>query len=1389
MAKTSSRRWWFLAAAIAALLLVAAGAAVWRVVETHAPAFTRERVEAGLTAALGRPVRVERMIVRPWVGRVGLAGVTVAAGPTWDAGPALVLRRAEATVGISSLWRRELVISRVALEDVQVRHTTEPGGEPLTLPVAIPDRVVLGPVTAVIQLVEVRGAHVRYEAAAGEVVELEGLRAAARPREGGLDLEASAATVRLQRPGLEEMFQALEGSGRLRGDLLTIESLTGRWGLEELAVSGEVGDLGATPRLALRVQGRVPLKPLAERAGAPWPVEGLARVDASVDGPVTALAVAGRVDLPTLVAGPVSARRVGARVEWRDGEAQLSDVSADAFGGRVDGAGLLVPTESARTRVTFRATGVSLEALEAVAGQPLGLKGEVTLEGEVRGDVRRLAGAEGWIRFEAPQVALPGEAGRLGEAAIGGEARLAGGAIEVVRAEGRWAAARVELTGRIGLDGALALNAAVTGDAGRVARAWGLADVTGQASVVATLRGRWDAPDATGQARSASLVVGAVRVDRLSLPFRVVDRTLHVDGAEGLLGQSKVEVRGTAAWTGPLDAAHWQERVQARLDVRARSARAEDLAVWIPADWPASGRFELTGRVDGTPAAWSASGVLADGRLVVRGHPVEVIRAPFTLSPAAVDLRGLRARVAGVPVAGNLGWRWESRSGTARLDLGPAALAAVPAVAPELAPTGTARGRIDATVRDGVVSGTGVLTGENVALPGLALTLGRGTLQVSLREGRLEADLAFPGTGASGTARGRVEAGEPIDVRLRVPSLEIGPLVRRWLPEGVAGAIGPVEGAVAADLELRIPFWDPVGARDGSAELRGERLALAGVELGRGTARATLDGGDVRIAADLPEVRASATAAGRVAPGAVLQVEAEVRDLAVEAVARRWLPDPLPHGVGPLGGSVTATASLAVPVDAPADARGTVRLEPLRLTVAGEEWRAREPVLVRREPRATRVERARLQSRLGRVTVAGEIGDDGRVNLDAEGRMPLALLPVFRPEIREAAGTLDARVAVRGTTASPEVTGEGEIRDGRVAFAAYPDPLRAIHARFRMSPAGLQVREAVAALGAGKLSASGDIAFREAAVGGYRFTVTARQVPLSPLPDLVTTWDADLELVGLSRGAQLRGEARLRRGLYTRDFSLLRLLLERRVEAAAATDGGIHLDLRLALQDNLVVRTPVARFRAGGLLSVQGTTGRPAVFGAIEVRDGQLTFRRQRFTITAASARFTDPRRIDPFLDVRATSRIRDHDITLHLTGRSENLEVRFTSSPPLPEEDVLSLVAFGVTREQLGRTGAGLLVGELAGVFVQELFGLDADTAGLDVLEVEPGVDGDAGALRVGKRLTARTLVVYSQGLDDAAERRLRIEYQVVGPLVVAGEQDFRGGFGADVLVRLRFR
>ena len=98
---------------------------------------------------------------------------------------------------------------------------------------------------------------------------------------------------------------------------------------------------------------------------------------------------------------------------------------------------------------------------------------------------------------------------------------------------------------------------------------------------------------------------------------------------------------------------------------------------------------------------------------------------------------------------------------------------------------------------------------------------------------------------------------------------------------------------------------------------------------------------------------------------------------------------------------------------------------------------------------------------------------------------------------------------------------------------------------------------------------------------------------------------------------------------------------------------GSELRIAVKLDDNLVVRNRTVSLRLGGVLSVEGSTAAPAVLGILETREGRVTFRDRRFTIITATARFVDPRRVDPFVDAVATARIREYDVTVRVTGAS----------------------------------------------------------------------------------------------------------------------------------------
>ena len=76
--------------------------------------------------------------------------------------------------------------------------------------------------------------------------------------------------------------------------------------------------------------------------------------------------------------------------------------------------------------------------------------------------------------------------------------------------------------------------------------------------------------------------------------------------------------------------------------------------------------------------------------------------------------------------------------------------------------------------------------------------------------------------------------------------------------------------------------------------------------------------------------------------------------------------------------------------------------------------------------------------------------------------------------------------------------------------------------------------------------------------------------------------------------------------------------------------------------------------------------------------------------------------------------------------------------------------------------------------------------------LEGLPGLgDGGEQRLQVGTRTAApeRTTPGSAPGTESGGQQRVRVEYQLLGPLSLVGERGMSGGYAAGVVLRLRFR
>ena len=139
----------------------------------------------------------------------------------------------------------------------------------------------------------------------------------------------------------------------------------------------------------------------------------------------------------------------------------------------------------------------------------------------------------------------------------------------------------------------------------------------------------------------------------------------------------------------------------------------------------------------------------------------------------------------------------------------------------------------------------------------------------------------------------------------------------------------------------------------------------------------------------------------------------------------------------------------------------------------------------------------------------------------------------------------------------------------------------------------------------------------------------------------------------------------------------------------------------------------------------------------------------------------TDP--LNPKIDMHGRSVIRDYTINVYIYGTTLAPEAIFTSEPPLPQEEIISLLATGTTREEL--TGNNnVLAGRAAMLLVQQLYRkVFKKGQGTQSSSVFDRLDLDVGTVdpRTGQQ-------------QATARFKINDQFVVLGDLGVGG--DYRG-------------
>ena len=215
------------------------------------------------------------------------------------------------------------------------------------------------------------------------------------------------------------------------------------------------------------------------------------------------------------------------------------------------------------------------------------------------------------------------------------------------------------------------------------------------------------------------------------------------------------------------------------------------------------------------------------------------------------------------------------------------------------------------------------------------------------------------------------------------------------------------------------------------------------------------------------------------------------------------------------------------------------------------------------------------------------------------------------------------------------------------------------------------------------------------------------------------------------------------------------------------------LDLSISAPERIFVRGRGLDAEMGGALRLTGTTANIVPSGRFNLIRGRLDILGKRFGIDEGLIELQGA--LTPYIRFSAATEADGITATIVIEGEASAPEVRFLSSPELPEEEVIAQLLFGRSLTTLSPLQAAQLasaVATLAGKGGEGIVGNLRKSFGLDDLDVTTDEAGGAG-LRAGKYLSEKVYTDVTLGSDGKSEVNLNLD---IRPGVKA-----RGTLGSD--------
>ncbi len=637
----------------------------------------------------------------------------------------------------------------------------------------------------------------------------------------------------------------------------------------------------------------------------------------------------------------------------------------------------------------------------------------------------------------------------------------------------------------------------------------------------------------------------------------------------------------------------------------------------------------------------------------------------------------------------------------------------------------------------------------------------------------------------------------------------------------VSGVQGHIDAQIAGEFSIDRTGFRP-GAFQGRVGVRD--VAVQGQTLGslELTAASKAAEVDLRLEGDFAGSKVSGTAGCSLGGNYPAHGHLDFTELHFATLLARWNRTAT-EAKPPFDGVVAGALDFSGNATDPQSWKGSLQLPTFEIRpgtelggVASTQnliFRNAGPVLADVDPQGARLRQARFRAKDTDLNLSGRVGFGVRNPWDirAQGTVNLALLRDFDQAIYSS-GSLLLDVSVRGALEHPDVYGRVDLRDASVNIAGFPNGIGSANGVIFLYRDRVSIDTLTAESGGGKISVTGFISL----AGETAFHLQAKTdgVRVRSPEGLSATSNAALTLTGTLDHSLLAGDVTITRVGFNPRSDLGTILARSAlpVEVPAGPSrfrSGLRFDVRITTAPEARFETTLTKdVLADASLRLRGDSVRPVLLGRVQINQGEVTFFGTKYTINSGQILFVNASKIEPDISLDLETRTQGINVTLHVSGPVNKLNVTYRSDPPLPFSDILALLTTGrepstmlgslgslSSQSQAGQTyQQGAATSLMTQAIATPVTGRLQRFFGVSRLRIDPQVTGltlsnAAARVTLEQNITNNVTFTYITDLSRAQAQTIQMEWDFTTNWSAVAVRDENGLFGIDFLYRMQVK